>query len=101
MTICENLGNYLNQHRLSKGKSITKLSEELGISRSSLQSILKGTANPRSDTLEQIAAKLHVELAALLNSPTDTAVLRLTEQQKQDLILLLERHDDSREERHE
>ena len=101
MTICENLGNYLNQHRLSSGKSITTLSEELGISRSSLQAILKGTANPRSDTLEQIAARLNIDLSAVKNGAMHTTVLQLTEQQKQDLILLLEQHNVSREDHHE
>ena len=101
MAICENLGDHLNRIRKAKGQSITEFSEELGISRSSLQSILNGTGNPRSDTIEQIANHLKMDYHALLAKPDESITLRLTDKQQQDLLLLLERVSGSQEAAHE
>ena len=101
MTICENLGSYLNGIRKASGKSITELSDELGISRSSLQSILNGTGNPRSDTLEHIAARLGIDLSEALYPKPPSTTLCLTEQQVQDLLRLLDQFSDHREAAHE
>ncbi len=65
----QNLSNYMKAVRLSRKKSITEFSEELGISRSELQNILKGTCNPRLDTISYIADKLNAHPSTLLLPP--------------------------------
>lgn len=100
MAICDNLRDNLNRIKSDTGLSITAFSEWLGIARSSMQALLNGTGNPRCDTLEQIAAVLHMDCAALISSPPPQD-LHLTEQQQKDLILLLERFSDSQEAEHE
>lgn len=49
-------------------KTLAEFAEELCISRSSLQKILKGTCNPRLDTIQQIAAQLDLDPLALLTN---------------------------------
>lgn len=68
MAMCENLARRLNEIRKKRGLSITEFSEELDISRSSLQSILLCKGNPRTDTIEHIARKLGVSPISLLSS---------------------------------
>nr|WP_305146633.1 helix-turn-helix transcriptional regulator [Anaerovorax odorimutans] len=57
----------MNAIRTSRGQSISEFSEELGISRSSAQKLLKGTGNPRMDTVEHIAGRLEVDPLTLLS----------------------------------
>ena len=90
MAICEALGDHLNRIRKDRGLSITEFSEELGIARSSLQAILNGTGNPRSDTIEHIAANLNIDYRTLLTEPADSTAPQLTEAQQKDLLLMLE-----------
>lgn len=59
----------MNAIRAGRKQSITDFSEELGISRSSMQGLLKGNANPRMDTVEQIATRLQVDPLTLLACP--------------------------------
>ena len=101
MEICANLGDHLDKIRKEKGLSITAFSERLGIARSSLQAILNGTGNPRSDTIELIASRLNLDYQTLLSAPTADNAPNLTDQQKRDLLLLLDRLSDSQEGRHE
>ena len=58
MALTDNLANHLNQIRRRRGLSVAEFAEELGVSRSSLQSMLNGTGNPRTDTIEYIARQL-------------------------------------------
>ena len=58
--------------------SVTDFSEETGISRSAMQEILKGTCNPRIDTVEHIAKNLHVHPAALLFPACSNSQLEFT-----------------------
>lgn len=90
MALCKNLGDRLNRIRKAQGLSITEFSEQLGIARSSLQTILNGTGNPRSDTIEQIAGHLNLDYQVLLMGPQTPEPNPLTEQQIQSLLLLLE-----------
>ena len=70
MTICECLATQLNRIREESGMTVTEFSYALGISRSSLQSILSCKANPRSDTIEQIADNLQIDPIMLLSPPS-------------------------------
>lgn len=67
MLLRKSLMDTMNALRRSRGLSITAFSEEVGISRSSMQSLLKGTANPRMDTVEHVAARLRLDPAVLLS----------------------------------
>ena len=55
MTLQKNMSNMMNAIRTSRKQSIAEFSEELGISRSSTQELLKGTGNPRMDTVEHLS----------------------------------------------
>lgn len=93
MAICKTLGKNLNRVRLDRGLSITEFSEELGIARSSLQSILNGTGNPRSDTIEHIAGRLCTDYRALLSLHEDDPSfmpIYLSQRQKEELAEVLE-----------
>ena len=72
MTICECLAKQLTIIREECGMTVTDFSCLLGISRSSLQSILSCKANPRSDTIEQIAHNLQIDPIVLLTPPSET-----------------------------
>lgn len=69
MFLQQNLSNYMNALRSSKKQSITEFSEEIGISRSAMQDILKGSCNLRMDTVQYIADRLDVNPSDLLCSP--------------------------------
>lgn len=66
MSLQQNLSNFMNTIRLSRNQSITEFAEEIGVSRSEMQHILKGTYNPRIDTLKYIAKNLDVDPATLI-----------------------------------
>lgn len=76
----------MNALRISRRQSITEFSEELGISRSSMQELLKGNGNPRMDTVEHIAQRLQIEPAALLSCS-------FSQGQMETLLLLLQSLD--------
>lgn len=66
VTLQRNLSNFMNAIRSSRKQSITEFAEEIGISRSEMQQILKGTCNLRIDTVKYIADKLNVDPLILL-----------------------------------
>ncbi|MCU7380934.1 helix-turn-helix domain-containing protein [Hominibacterium faecale] len=68
MTLQSNLSNVINAIRKTRGLTITEFSEELGISRSAMQTLLNGKCNPRMDTLEQISDRLNVDPSILISS---------------------------------
>ena len=70
MSIREILSIRLQEIREERGLSITDFSEELEISRTLLQAILSGKANPRADTIEHIAEKLQISPISLLVPPS-------------------------------
>ncbi|NBI63075.1 XRE family transcriptional regulator [Clostridiales bacterium] len=67
MLLRKNLTDAMNALRRSRSLSITAFSEEVGISRSSMQALLNGTGNPRMDTVEHVAARLCLDPAVLLS----------------------------------
>lgn len=78
MILQKNLSNSMKFIKASRHQSVTEFSEELGIARSSLQTILKGDSNPRIDTIECIAERLHIHPLLLLSaeeSHLDSAIL--------------------------
>lgn len=78
MDLQKNFSNSIKFIKASRNKSITDFSEELGIARSSLQTILKGDANPTIDTVEFIASRLQMDPLILLSTEktyTDSAML--------------------------
>ena len=74
VTIMRNLADYLNMIRTDRGMSITEFSEELGISRSCMQLLLSGKANPRVDTLEHLVTRLGLNASDLMVSDGDLDV---------------------------
>jgi len=72
----ENLSERLNEIRKEKNRSVVEFAEELGISRSSLQSLLSGRGNPRIDTIEYIAQQLDVDALELLSPWGEEATQR-------------------------
>ncbi len=67
MSLQKNLANAMKAFKASRHLSISDFSEELGISCSSMQTLLKGSGNPRMDTIEHIAAQLEIEPHVLLS----------------------------------
>ena len=65
MSLQQNLSNFMNTIRLSRNQSITEFAEEIGVSRSEMQHILKGTCNPRIDTLKSVSYT-HLSSSAIL-----------------------------------
>lgn len=59
----------MNAIRSSRKQSITEFAEEVGISRSEMQQILKGKCNLRIDTIKYIANQLNVDPELLLFPP--------------------------------
>lgn len=82
MGLQHNLAAHLLEIRTARKLSLSEFSAELGIARSSLQSILRGASNPRMDTVEVIAQSLGVAPIALLsepnNCPADTMAQQIT-----------------------
>ena len=68
MSSQENLSNLLNAVRKTRKLTITEFSEELDISRTSMQTLLSGKCNPRLDTVERIANHLKIDPALLVSS---------------------------------
>lgn len=69
MSISTNLAENLKAIRTAKKKSLTDFAEELCISRSRLQTILKGDCNLQISTLNQIASCLNTDSLTLIQSP--------------------------------
>lgn len=66
MLLQKNLSSIMKMIYADRHQTLDEFSEELGISRTSLQKILKGTSNPTMDTIEQIAKELQVDPSELL-----------------------------------
>ena len=100
MIMRDNMALRLNEIRKERGLSITQFSEELGIARSSLQALLSGKANPRTDTIEYIADKLQLNPLCLLAAPSTSAASCSTvcEDMRRFLTVLEQRSELLREE---
>lgn len=69
MSINKNLSRILRRIKSERGLSYTEFANELGIPKSSLVEYMNGTGNPRSDTLEMLAEKLHVPITEIVSDP--------------------------------
>lgn len=67
MEVSENIASVMRMLMEKRGKSLTEFSEELEISRSTLQEYLSGKGNPSAAMLEHIAKKLGVSAAFLIS----------------------------------
>ena len=72
MTLQQNLSNTMKAIRSIRKISITEFSEEIGVSRSEAQGILRGTSNPRLDTIQCIADNLNIDPLVLISSSSET-----------------------------
>lgn len=72
MKIQENLAAIMCALKKQSGKSTSEFSEELEISRSSLQEYLTGTGNPSIATIEHLSKKLNVDPSCLVSSAFST-----------------------------
>lgn len=82
MGIQQNVAKMMRAFKTAENKSTTEFSEELEISRSTLQSYLNGTGNPSLSMLEHIAEKLDVDPLVLMsdafsNDPADMILLMM------------------------
>ena len=94
MTLQQNLSNSMKAIRSIRKTSITEFSEEIGVSRSEAQEILRGKSNPRLDTIQCIADNLNLDPIVLI-SPS------LSEEQLEIRLLLLQSFDFFNELSHE
>lgn len=67
MNIHNNIALSLKQYLLRSNMTREDFADNLGVAKSSLQSYLNGTGNPRADTIEQIADKLNITVAELIS----------------------------------
>lgn len=65
----KNFSDSLAAIRTERRKSLSEFAEELAISRSSLQDILKGKGNPTLSTVEFISDQLEMDPLMLLSCP--------------------------------
>ncbi len=79
MEIQRNLANILNTIRICRRQSLTEFADELEISRSHLQELLKQNANPRIDTVEHIAQKLGIDISVLISASFTDSQLQMIE----------------------
>ena len=79
MEICSNIANILKSIKEKKEYTLTEFADELEISRSQLQGILKGKANPRINTIEHIAKKLNISPEVLITTELNSSQLALAE----------------------
>ena len=69
MSLATNLAKNLKAIKESRKKSLTEFAEDLCISRSCLQDVLKGERNVQMATVNQIAICLGISAADLLQDP--------------------------------
>lgn len=86
MSLQKNLSDSMTAIHANRRQTLTAFAKELGISRSSLQEILKGNGNPRIDTIEQIASQLRIDPLELLASSEDQLKIMLPLSQFLDVI---------------
>ncbi len=67
MILQQNLSTAMNALRQQRQQSVSSLSKDLGIAKSSLQEILDGNGNPQIETVERIASQLSISPVTLLS----------------------------------
>lgn len=68
MEIRENIANTVNRILQERNKTLSELSDEIDIPRSSLENYAKGMSNLRADTIEILADKLGLTPAELISN---------------------------------
>lgn len=91
MGIQQNVAKMMRAFKTAEDKSMTEFSEELEISRSTLQSYLNGTGNPSVSMLDHIAGKLDVDPLVLVsdvcaNDPADVILLMMRTMNMVDML---------------
>ncbi len=74
MKIQENIAATIQLLLKEKGLTLVEASDELGISRTALQSYVKADSNPRADTIELIAEKLGISPAELVSGTPEADI---------------------------
>lgn len=69
MPISENLAKALMQYKREYALSFEDLSQKLGLGKNSTVAYCHGKGNPRTDTLEDVAAALGVPIAEIVSGP--------------------------------
>ena len=65
----ENIAQIIKRLQLESGKTLSALSEELDIPRTSLKKYASGKSNPRADTLALLSKKLNVSITEIVSDP--------------------------------
>ena len=71
-----NVGERIKEEMKKLGMSQNKLAKAAQISQSGLSSILSGAVSPKENTLQAIAAALHLSVAELVGQPPSQDVLQ-------------------------
>lgn len=69
MSIVKNIAHALRRYKEVNKLSMCELASELGIAVSSLQGYMDGTANPRADTIDLLAQKMHLSVMEMISGP--------------------------------
>lgn len=69
-----NVGERIKEEMKKVGMSQNKLAKAAQISQSGLSSILSGAVSPKENTLQAIAAALHISASDLVGEPSDTTL---------------------------
>lgn len=69
MPVNKNLARILRCVKSERNLSYTQFAKELEITKSALVKYMSETGNPRTDTLEHLAAKLNVPLTEIISDP--------------------------------
>ena len=77
MGIQKNMALIIRAYKERKRLSTADLSDQLEVSRSTLQDYLNETGNPRADTIDHIAEKLNLDPAVLVTGVFDQSQLRI------------------------
>lgn len=77
MVIQRNMANVIRAIKEVNAKSMSELSSELEISRSTLQNYLAGKGNPSASTMEQLAEKLGIDVSFLVSGVFSDNQLRI------------------------
>lgn len=72
-TVCAQVARQLRETRVRQGLSMTRLSDEAGLSRATISFVENELRNPTLDTLLRICSVLKVELADVLKDATQQA----------------------------
>ena len=75
--IQQNMANVIRAVKEVNAKSLSEMSAELEISRSTLQDYLSGKGNPSAETIEHLAEKLGVDVSVLVSGVFSECQLRI------------------------